>query len=261
MSAKGSSWASDGPAGSTPLDSSDLDGLKLSWVATQDDLNGAEQANIVRALGQRKWTSMPVNRVLDDLTLRQLHRAMFSEVWRWAGRYRTTERNIGIAPEHVAVAVRDLTADTLMWLSGTNPRPFDEVGALFHHRLVAIHPFPNGNGRHARAATDLLLRSLDQAAFTWGSTSLNEASDTRARYISALQRADRGRPWRFARLRPSVTSSSRCYRAQRVARRAWIAGMCDSLSGFITVLRMMRAVAASCSTSCPRLARSGPLTV
>jgi Fic-DOC domain mobile mystery protein B len=192
MSDKGSSWASEGPAGSTPLDSSDLDGLKLSWVATQDDLNGAEQANIVRALGQRKWTSMPVNRVLDDLTLRQLHRAMFSEVWRWAGRYRTTERNIGIAPEHVAVAVRDLTADTLMWVSGTNPRPFDEVGVLFHHRLVAIHPFPNGNGRHARAATDLLLRSLDQAAFTWGSTSLNEASDTRARYISALQRADGG---------------------------------------------------------------------
>ena len=185
-------WTSEGPAGSTPLDPSDLHELKLSWVTTLEDLNGAEQACIARALMQPKWQAMPVSRVFDDLTLRQLHRVMFSDVWRWAGRYRTTERNIGIAPERVAVAVRDLTADALVWVEGANPRPLDEAAAAFHHGLVAIHPFPNGNGRHARAAADLLLNSLGAAAFTWGGATLVSPSDARAKYISALQRADSG---------------------------------------------------------------------
>lgn len=185
-------WAADGPEGATPLDPSDLDGLRLSWVTTRQDLNAAEQESISRALMSRRWRHMALPRLLDDLTLRQLHKAMFGDVWRWAGQYRATEVSIGIAPERVSVAVRDLADDALLWVTGTKPMPLDEAAVMFHHRLVAIHPFPNGNGRHARAAADLLLRSAGSTAFTWGSVSLDDASAVRSRYIAALRQADAG---------------------------------------------------------------------
>lgn len=185
-------WSVTGPEGATPVDPSDLEGLKLSWVANRNDLNIAEQASIARALSTRKWQRMALDDVLDDLTLRQLHKAMFAEVWRWAGQYRHTEVSIGVAPERVSVAVRDLVADTHLWVAGPQPSPIDDAAVMFHHRLVAIHPFPNGNGRHARAATDLLLRSAGTTAFSWGSASLDDPSETRARYIAALRRADAG---------------------------------------------------------------------
>lgn len=192
MSAEDEHWANVGPDGATPLDPDEISGLRLSWVATREDLNAAEQTNIARALGHRRWRQPTVLDVLDDLALRQLHAAMFGEVWIWAGKYRATERSIGVAPEQISVGVRGLVDDARYWVQGEVPLPIDEAAAQFHHRLVSIHPFPNGNGRHARAAADLLLRACEQPPFTWGRVSLDNASSTREEYIAALRQADAG---------------------------------------------------------------------
>lgn len=187
-----SRWDAAGPPGSTPLGPDELDQLIPTWVATRADLNEVEQQNILDALTLPRWRSPTVSSLLDDQSVRRLHKDMFGKVWRWAGSYRSREVNIGAAPYQVAAAVRDLVKDADVWIHGDRPMSSDEVGYRFHHRLVAIHPFPNGNGRHARAMTDLLLRALDQPVFTWGSGSLDVEGAVRSAYIEALRAADAG---------------------------------------------------------------------
>jgi Fic-DOC domain mobile mystery protein B len=175
------------PAGTTPLDPGEVDGLLPAWVTTREDLNRAEAAGIARAVAQSRWYRMSRSDLLDDLEVRRLHRAMFQDVWAWAGKYRTTERNIGIRPDAISVAVVDLMKDSSLWFENGST---DENGARLHHQLVVIHPFPNGNGRLARAFTDLVLLSSGMSAFTWGS--LRARGDVRREYLQALRRADAG---------------------------------------------------------------------
>jgi Fic-DOC domain mobile mystery protein B len=179
-----------------------MEGLIPSWITTRGDLNTAEQANILDGLASRKWQRRTVGQVLDELTVRQLHRAMFGQVWTWAGVYRLRELNIGVDPHRVSVCVHDLMADTQARIASGH-LPADEIGYRFHHRLVEVHAFPNGNGRHSRAMTDVLMRAMDEPAFTWGSASLNSAGATRTEYLQALRAAD-GR--RFDRLAAFVRS-------------------------------------------------------
>jgi len=182
--------ATPDPDGATPLSEDERDGLRLPWVATRDDLNAEEAANIAKAVSARRWRSRSTEQLLDDRALRDLHLAMFGDVWRWAGKYRSTEKNIGSDPDHIAVRVRDLCADATYWFRADDA--LDEAGCRFHHRLVSIHPFANGNGRHARVATDLLMVSVGAAPFTWGRSTLVRASDTRQAYIASLRSADGG---------------------------------------------------------------------
>lgn len=118
---------------------------------------------------------------------------MLGDVWRWAGKFRVTERNIGMPFYEIPTALRQLLGDTKAWIEYKSYPP-DEIAVRFHHRLVQIHPFPNGNGRHARLMADLLVMGLGQARFSWGRESLQEslqdAGATRRRYITALQAAD-----------------------------------------------------------------------
>jgi len=116
---------------------------------------------------------------------------MFSDVWKWAGAYRTTDKNIGIPWWQVTTHVVELLLDTAAWTGGGLIWPVDEIGARFHHRLISIHPFPNGNGRHSRAAADLLLMALGVEPFTWGQENLADPGDVRSRYLAALRAADR----------------------------------------------------------------------
>jgi len=196
-------WNSLGPDGSTPLGDNESHGLRLSWIATRGDLNEAEQGNILAARRKRRWRTPSVNGLLDDLAVRTLHRDMFGQVWTWAGTYRNSEMNIGVVPHEISVCVRDLMDDTKLWVVGDRPMPVDEAGYRFHHRLVAIHPFPNGNGRHAREMTDLLMQALETPRFTWGRTTLDTAITTRDQYMAALREADRGD---FTRLAAFVRS-------------------------------------------------------
>jgi Fic-DOC domain mobile mystery protein B len=176
------------PAGATPLDPDESAGLVPGHIATREQLDEWEADNI---LAGERWAAGAARRraILDDLFVRELHRRMFDRTWKWAGKYRTTGKNIGVAPGRIAVDVRKLLEDTKAQLAG-KVAPLDEIAAKFHHRLVSIHPFANGNGRHARLLTDLLLAADGAAPFTWGQGDLVHAGEARERYLAALRAAD-----------------------------------------------------------------------
>jgi Fic-DOC domain mobile mystery protein B len=182
------------PDGATPVSDEEAAGLIPTFVATGGDLNLVEQAGIAAA---RRWTvrtpaARATDQILSEPFVRLLHRQMFRTVWRWAGTYRTSERNIGVPPALVAVGVRDLVDNARYWVAQEATWITLEVASIrVHHQLVAIHPFPNGNGRHARLYTDLLARSLALPPFTWGGADLNFTGLDRAAYLAALRRADR----------------------------------------------------------------------
>ena len=176
------------PAGATPLDADEAAGLLPGHIATREQLDEWEAENILE--GQR-WAAGAARRrdVLDDAFLRELHRRMFGRTWKWAGTYRSTEKNLGIAPARIAEEVRNLLENTRAQIAG-KVAPVDEIAARFHHRLVGIHPFPNGNGRHARLLTDLLLAANGAEPFTWSRGDLEHAGKARERYLAALRAAD-----------------------------------------------------------------------
>lgn len=179
--------------GQTPLTDEDLAGLLPTWVATRADLNRAEQANLLAAAtwaARRQWTTA---NLLTVPALGRLHRRMYGDVWTWAGVLRRHDTNIGEPWHQIRMRVTDLCADVAAQAVGpTTALPLDEVAVRFHHRLVLIHPFANGNGRHGRLATDLLARTLGRPSFTWGSASLDGAGPIRDQYLAALRRADDG---------------------------------------------------------------------
>lgn len=183
------------PPGATPLEEEELEGLKQSWITTRGDLNEAEADNILS--GQNKWTKRrnKLDRILDDKTVRDIHKDLFGQVWSWAGTYRRTEKTIGIDPIYISVEVRNLVEDAKYWFAENSNLSIDAAAARFHHKLVAIHPFANGNGRHSRFMTDLILRALEAPEFTWGGgqgNALSTATEVRARYLAALRAGDIG---------------------------------------------------------------------
>jgi Fic-DOC domain mobile mystery protein B len=170
----------------TPLEPEEREGLIPSYITLRRELNEAEQRNISEA---QRWAFSRRRNALDEVFLRRLHQRMLGDVWRWAGEYRTTARNIGIEAWQIGTQLRQLLEDVRYWVDHAT-YPADEIAVRFHHRLVWIHPFPNGNGRHARLSADLLAVQLGQKPFTWGRVSLVEAGETRRRYIAALRAAD-----------------------------------------------------------------------
>jgi len=181
----------DEPDGATPLDPDEREGLRLPHVTTRGELNELEQANVQQGL---LWLSRRRRRdVLSEEFIRELHRRLFGEVWRWAGEFRQTERNIGVDPTMIAVELRILLGDARYWTEHETYAPL-EAAARFHHRLVSIHPFPNGNGRHARIAADALLKEcFAHRPIDWSAGhDLLDTNERRNAYIQALREADRG---------------------------------------------------------------------
>ncbi len=171
----------------TPLTNDERSGLIPSWVTFRHELNEAEQANI---LSGRVWAFQQRHMdLLQERFLQNLHKRMLGDVWTWAGNYRTTERNIGVSAWQIAPELRGLLDDTRLWKEQFVFAP-DELAVRFHHRLVSIHPFPNGNGRHARLMADLLITRLGGEGFTWGGRLLGPVGQMRAQYIEALREAD-----------------------------------------------------------------------
>lgn len=172
--------------GATPLDPDELAGLIPDHIATQGELNEWEQQNI--QVGD-DWARKQRKDILTEDFLRQLHKRMFGETWRWAGEFRRSDKNIGVDWLQIGVELRKLL-DDVRYQVELGSYPPDEIAMRFHHRLVAIHPFANGNGRHARLMADLLVERLGRPRFTWGRVNLVDAGETRQRYIAALQAAD-----------------------------------------------------------------------
>jgi Fic-DOC domain mobile mystery protein B len=171
---------------STPLSAEELEGLIPSYITLRSELNEAEQANILEA---EEWAFKRRRDVLSEKFLNDLHKRMFGRVWKWAGQHRHTGKNIGVDAYRISVELRQLLDDVRFWINNDTYQP-DEIAARFHHKLVWIHIFPNGNGRHARLATDLLLTAMGQPRFTWGRENLVDANETRQAYVDALRAAD-----------------------------------------------------------------------
>ena len=171
----------------TPLTPEGRHGLIPTYITTRAELNEAEQENIAEA---DRWAfSRKRGDVVDVDFLMALHRRMLRQVWRWAGAQRTTELNIGVPSHRIAVDLQTLVGD-VRYRIDHQAFPPDEIAVRLHHRLVAIHPFPNRNGRHARLAADLLIKQLGGQRFRWGRANLMEAAQTRKAYVRALQAAD-----------------------------------------------------------------------
>lgn len=174
--------------GHTALDDDDRFGLIPTYISTRGDLFEAEQRNIAAALLRPPPAPM---QLLDDRYLRDLHEAMFGDVREWAGHYRMTETNIGIDPAGIATEVLKLTQDAQAWVESRDHDP-DELAVRFHYRLVVIHPFANGNGRHSRIAADYLVMGLGGRSFSWGGDLDADTAGLRAAYLGALKKADDG---------------------------------------------------------------------
>lgn len=170
----------------TPLDAEERQQLIPSYITLRRELNEAEQINIAHAA---KWLSSRRGDVLDEGFLRELHRRMFGQVWRWAGKYRETPRNIGVDANRIRMDIAQAIDDARFWVANATYAP-DEIAVRYSHRLVAIQPFPNGNGRLSRMVGDLLAIHLGQPRFLWGSQSLIDANVTRTKYVAALRAAD-----------------------------------------------------------------------
>jgi Fic-DOC domain mobile mystery protein B len=170
----------------TPLEAEEREQLIPSYITLRRELNEAEQVNIADAT---KWLASRKRDVLDEKFLRNLHTRMFGQVWKWAGDYRKTPRNIGVEAWRIPMDVAQAIEDAKFWVAnGTYPP--DEIAVRFSHRLVAIHPFPNGNGRFSRMVGDLLAVQLAQPRFSWGSANLVDPNETRQAYVAALRAAD-----------------------------------------------------------------------
>ncbi len=179
----------DYPEGATPLDLNELDGLKFKHVSTRGELDQLEQAGITEGLHWLAVQKRPD--VLSEGFVLELHRRLFGRVWQWAGTFRRTEKNIGVDPIQISTQLRQLLDDTKYWVEH-GIYPPKELAVRFHHKLVYIHPFPNGNGRHARIMADAVLtKLLDQPAIDWaGGYPLGSMNERREQYISALRAAD-----------------------------------------------------------------------
>lgn len=177
------------PAGATPLDPDELNGLIPTHITIQSELNEWEALNILNA---EKWLLTKINdgNFLSVEFTKLLHKKMFDQTWRWAGQFRLIERNIGVSPYNILTDLRNLLDDVQFQIINYT-YDVDEIAYRFHHRLVAIHPFPNGNGRHARLMTDFLLIQAGQHRFTWGTSKLESEGPTRKKYIKALRDADK----------------------------------------------------------------------
>lgn len=182
----------DGPSGSTPLTEDEKEGLIPSAITSRSELNEAEQANILQASIWLDRSRMNMDQLLTAKQLKTIHGRMFGLVWKWATKFRKTGKNIGVDWWDISTQLDSLCADTRMQVADTSESRWlnDEIAIRFHHRLVQIHPFVNGNGRHARLVTDKLLKLLGEEEFTWGSATIGEDGDARRNYIQALQAAD-----------------------------------------------------------------------
>jgi Fic-DOC domain mobile mystery protein B len=175
------------PDDATPLDAEEREGLLQTWITTRADLNEAEQANIDDAVA---WIDRRRNTdLLTEGFVFELHKRMFGDVWSWAGSVRKTGKNIGIDPQQIHLQLGGLLRDVKYWIEHGSFSP-DEIAVRLHHGVVAIHPFPNGNGRHARLMADLLIARLGGEPFSWGGGTLRDIGTLRAEYIAALRAAD-----------------------------------------------------------------------
>ena len=178
--------------GQTPLDEEEKDGLLILTIATRGELDEFEQQNIEKAV---QWilgrTFKPELFFTEDF-VRMLHKRMYADIWAWAGEFRKTNKNIGVDKWKIPSDLKYLLDDAKYWHEN-NTYTQDEIAVRFKHRIVSIHCFPNGNGRHSRLLADIIIEKIyKQPVFSWGAANLSDEGDTRKSYLKAVKTADRG---------------------------------------------------------------------
>lgn len=182
-----------GPEGSTPIEEDQRPFLVNSAISTRRELDSAEQSNIFKATLWLDRTKIRTKNLLTQHQFQAIHKKMFEDVWLWAGDLRKRDTNIGdVTPREIPFKIVDLCRDVQTMLADTTGIPLskNEVAIRFHHRLVLIHPFVNGNGRHSRLVTDKLLTTVGEEKFSWGSSTYSDRKALRDAYLSALRTAD-----------------------------------------------------------------------
>ncbi len=178
--------------GQTPLDEEEKDGLKIKSITTQGELDEFEQLNIEKAVEWTIRTKLNPENILTEKFIKNLHKRMYDEVWKWAGEFRKTEKNIGIPWTQIGIELKNLLDDTKYWIENKTHSPA-EIAIRFKHRIVSIHCFPNGNGRHSRMMADIIIESIfGEEIFSWHQSNMIKANETRKEYIDALKKADNG---------------------------------------------------------------------
>ncbi len=178
--------------GQTPLDADEINGLLIDSISTRSELDEFEQQNIEQAMQWVLTRSLKKEQILTEAFVSQLHKRMYGDIWAWAGKFRNTEKNIGIHSWKIPTELRYLLDDTLYWINHSS-YPMDEIAVRFKHRIVSIHCFPNGNGRHSRLMADIIVDKIFKApVFTWGAADLVHKGSARMAYLAAVRAADAG---------------------------------------------------------------------
>jgi len=176
--------------GQTPLDEDEKDGLLIPTITNRGELDEFEQLGVEKAnewLLSRKFS---VNKILTENFVKDLHKRMFNDIWKWAGEFRKSNKNIGVDKFIIGMELKNLLDDCNYWIEN---KVFseDEIAVRLSHRMVLIHPFANGNGRHSRLMADILIaKGFGKPYFTWGSVNLTKEGEARKKYLEALRAAD-----------------------------------------------------------------------
>jgi len=177
--------------GQTPLDDDEKEGLLIPSITTRGELDEFEQLDVEKAFEWLLTVKLNINKILTEKFVKDLHKKMFGDIWKWAGEFRKTNKNIGVDKFMIGIELKNLLDDCNYWIE---KKVFseDEIAVRLSHRMVSIHPFANGNGRHSRLMADVLVtKGFGKSYFTWGSVSFTKQSEARTKYLAALRDADR----------------------------------------------------------------------
>ena len=178
--------------GQSPISEEEKEGLLIKTISTRSELDEFEQQNIESAV---EWTlkrKFGADRILTIDFIKELHGQMFNNVWVWAGTFRKTNKNLGVDKAQIPQQASILIDDCKYWINNNTFLP-DEIAVRLEYRLVSIHPFPNGNGRHSRLFADILISHIfSREVFSWGRRNLSNPGNLRISYIVALHKADKG---------------------------------------------------------------------
>jgi Fic-DOC domain mobile mystery protein B len=178
--------------GQTPLDEEEKEDLKIKSITTQNELDEFELLNIEKAVEWTMRVNLKPEKILTEKFIKDLHKKMYDDIWRWAGEFRKTDKNIGINWTQIGIELKNLIDDTKYWIENKTYSP-EEIAIRFKHRIVTIHCFPNGNGRHSRLMADIIIESIfGKEIFSWHNSNMINADKTREIYIKALRKADNG---------------------------------------------------------------------
>jgi Fic-DOC domain mobile mystery protein B len=178
--------------GQTPLDEEETDGLLIPTIATRAELDEFEQQNIEQAIQFTLMRSFRPAVIFSEEFICMLHKRMYGNVWAWAGTFRKTNKNIGVQQWQITTELRNLLNDVSYWYENNTYEP-NELALRFKHRLVSIHCFSNGNGRHSRLMADIVIEKIyKQPIFTWGAANISNDGNARATYLKAVKAADHG---------------------------------------------------------------------